>query len=82
MSEEKKEKKEKNKNKKPNWFVRSCRWIGKKFKEMWSELKKVTWPTFPKVVKQTAVVLGVILLFLVVITGLDIGFTALLSLVK
>lgn len=70
------------KNKKPNWFARSGRWIAKKCKETVSELKKVTWPKFPKVVKQTAVVLGVILLFLIIITGLDYGFGALLKLVK
>ena len=32
------------KNKKPNWFVRQ----GRKIKETFSELKRVTWPTFGK----------------------------------
>ena len=36
-----------------------------------SELKKVSWPTFGKVVKQTGVVLVVTLAFLVVIFGID-----------
>ena len=31
------------------------------FKELFSELKKVTWPTFPQVVKQTGIVLFVTL---------------------
>lgn len=72
---------EKNKNKKPNAFVRFFRWIGKKCKEIFSELKKVTWPAFPKVVKQTGVVLGVILVFLIFITAADYGFQWLLKLV-
>lgn len=33
-------------------------------KEVFSELKKVTWPTFPKVIKNTGVVLAVVLVFL------------------
>lgn len=36
-----------------------------------SELKKVTWPTFNKVVKQTIVVLSVTLVFLLVVIGID-----------
>ena len=41
------------------------------FKELFSELKKVTWPTFPQVVKQTGIVLFVTLLFLLVLMGMD-----------
>ena len=40
--------------------------IVRKTKETVSELKKVTWPDFAKVVKQTGVVLGVVFVFLVV----------------
>lgn len=69
------------KNKKPNFLVRFFNWVGRKFKEMISELKKVTWPKFPKVVKQTGVVLGVILIFLVLVTAIDYGLQALLTLV-
>lgn len=36
-----------------------------------SELKKVSWPTFGQVVKQTSVVLVVTLAFLLVVFGLD-----------
>ena len=64
------------KNKKPNIFKR----IGKKFKEVFAELKKVSWPSFSKVVKQTGVVLGVVLLFAVVITLFDWGLSQLFSL--
>ena len=43
----------------------------KKTKETVSELKKVTWPSFGKVVKQTAIVLGVVLFFTVILFGID-----------
>ena len=62
---------------KPNVFVR----MGRKLKETFSELKRVTWPTFPKVVRGTCVVLVVVLAFLVVVTGINLGLQALLSLV-
>ena len=64
------------KNKKENFFKR----MGRKLKEVFSELKKVSWPGFNKIVKQTAVVLGVVLLFMIVITLMDLGLGALLQL--
>ncbi|MBR2322309.1 MAG: preprotein translocase subunit SecE [Clostridia bacterium] len=64
------------KNKKENFFKR----MGRKLKEVFSELKKVSWPSFNKIVKQTAVVLGVVLLFMIVITLMDLGLGALLQL--
>ena len=76
MSEVKKVEK-KNGNKVARFFVG----IGRKFKEVFSELKKVTWPDFPKVIKQTGVVLGVVLLFLVFVTLFDAGLQAILKLV-
>ena len=72
---EKKETK-KNTNKKPNFFQKI--WI--KIKEVFSELKKVTWPSFGKVVKQTGVVIAVVAIFLVAITLMDLGLTAVLDL--
>ena len=66
-----------NSAKKPNIFVR----MGKKLKETFSELKRVTWPTFPKVVRGTCVVLVVVLAFLVVVTGINYGLQALLNLI-
>ena len=63
--------------KKPNIFVR----MGRKIKEVFSELKRVTWPTFPKVVKATCVVLVVVLIFTVVVTGINQGLQALLELI-
>lgn len=67
----------KNEVKKPNIFVR----IGRKFKEVFSELKRVTWPTFPKVLKATGVVLTVVLVFLVVVTAINYGLQSLLDLI-
>ncbi len=69
-------KKSKPKNSKPNFFVR----IGRKLKEVFSEIKKVSWPSFGKVVKQTGIVLGVVALFMVVITLMDFGLGELLKL--
>lgn len=66
----------KEKEKKPNIFVR----MGRKLKEVFSELKRVTWPTFPKVVKATCVVLVVVAIFTLVATGINQGLQALLKL--
>ena len=70
-------KKEKKKNKKPNIFKR----FGAKCKDVFSELKKVSWPTFATVVKQTGIVLAVVLVFMVVIFGFDLGLSSLLGLI-
>ena len=72
-----KEVKKVKKNKKPNIFKR----MGMKAKDVFSELKKVNWPSFGKVVKQTGIVLVVVLIFLVVIFGFDFGLQELLKLV-
>ena len=66
-----------NKVNKPNFFVR----MGRKLKETFSELKKVSWPTFPKVVKATCVVLVVVVSFLVVATAINYGLNELLHLI-
>ena len=59
----------KEKKKKNKVYVR----IGRKIKEVFSELKRVTWPSFGKVVKATGVVLVVVLIFTVIITGINFG---------
>ncbi len=69
--------KKKDKNQKPNIFVR----MGRKIKETFSELKRVTWPSFGKALKSTGVVLVVVLIFTILVTGVNIGFTELLKLV-
>jgi preprotein translocase subunit SecE len=65
----KKKKDAKAKQKKPNWF-----------KSLGSELKKVTWPTFGKVIKQTGIVIGVTVFFMVVVGLIDFGLTQLYQL--
>lgn len=70
-------KKAKKKSDKPGFFKR----IGLKIKDVFSELKKVSWPGFSKVVKKTGVVLVVVLAFLVVITAFDSGLMELLKLI-
>ena len=63
--------------KKPNIFVR----MGRKIKEVFSELKKVTWPTFGKVMKATGAVIRVVVLFLIVFTAVNYGLSELLQLI-
>ena len=74
---EKQVKKAKKKSGKPGFFKR----IGLKIKDVFSELKKVSWPSFSKVVKKTGVVIVVVLAFLVVITAFDSGLMELLTLI-
>ena len=68
----------KSKNKKPSWFRR----VGAKFKETFSELKRVTWPKFFTVLKTTGVVLVVVCAFLAIVTGIDALLGALLGLIS
>ena len=67
-----------NKNKKPNIFVR----MGRKIKEIFSELKKVTWPSFKTVLKQLGCVLVTVILVLAVIMLMDLGLQKLLDLAQ
>ena len=55
--------------------------MGRKIKEIFSELKKVTWPSFGKVVKSTGVVITVVVIFLVVFTAINFGLSSLLELI-
>ena len=74
---------------KPNVFVRIGKWctnlckkIVKAFKDMWTELKRVTWPTKRKLMIYSAVVL-VFMLFMAVVIGLfDLGSSALIKLIR
>ena len=63
--------------KKPNIFVR----MGRKIKEVFSEHKKVTWPSFGKVVKSTGIVISVVVIFLIIFTAINFGLSTLLELV-
>lgn len=59
--------KQNNGTKKPNIFKR----MGGALARSFSELKKVTWPTFKEVAKNTGIVLVVVVFFVVVIGGAD-----------
>ncbi|MCH5159202.1 MAG: preprotein translocase subunit SecE [Clostridiales bacterium] len=48
--------------------------VGRWFKDFFSELKKVTWPSFSKVLKQTGTVLLVTVIFLLVLMAFDALF--------
>ncbi len=68
----------KTKNKKPNWFRR----VGAKIKETFSELKRVTWPKLPTVLKTTGVVLVIVAVFLAAVTGCELLLKWLLGLIS
>jgi preprotein translocase subunit SecE len=72
--------KEKSTAKKPNIFVRIGKWFAKGFKEIVSELKKVTWPKGKEVLTNTGVVLVVVLFFLVAVGAFDSLLSFLLKL--
>ena len=57
-------KKKENKVKKPNK-------VAKALKDTGNELKKVSWPGFKQVVKQTGIVLVVVIVFALVLFGFD-----------
>ena len=52
-----------------------------KAKETISELKKVSWPSFKTVLKNTGMVLAVVLIFGVLVFGIDVLISWLLSLI-
>jgi len=71
---EKQRRKEKQKGeKRPFFLIRFFRWIGRTFREIGGELRKVRWPSFAKTVAQTGVVLGVVILFSLIIFAMDRG---------
>lgn len=56
--------------------------LKRKAKETVSELKKVIWPSFGEVCKKTGVVLVVVLVFAVVVFGIDYCLGLLMGLLK
>ena len=77
---EKENEKSKKKGKKQFFLIRFGKWIGRKMRELIAELKKVTWPGFPKVMKETGVVVGIVLFFLVIVFAIDLGLSQLYQL--
>lgn len=64
-----------------NIFVRFFKRIKKACKESWSELKKVSWTPFKKVISNTAIVLLVVVVFLGVLLAFDTGFSKLFDVI-
>ncbi len=62
------------------WFARLPKRIGNAFKNMWHELKKVTWPTREKLINYTVIVVLFMVFMMVVIGLLDTGASALVNL--
>ena len=73
-------------DKKGNAKKKSNRNIGKFFRDIFSELKKVDWAKFTStknnkgVLYQTGIVLIIVLVFIVLITAMDLGLSELLGL--
>ena len=60
-----------------NWFKNLPKRIAKPFRNMYYELKKVTWPTKQKLINYSIIVLAFMLVMGVVIGLLDMGASAL-----
>jgi len=71
-----KEKRKERKKEKGNFFRRFARRI----KDVFGELRKVRWPTFGLTVKKTGIVLAVVLVFSLVVFGIDQGLAQLYKL--
>lgn len=62
------------------WFTKLPSRIATPFKNMWYELKKVTWPTKRKLLVYSGVVLAFMVFMSIVIGVLDMGASALVKL--
>lgn len=71
-SQEKVEVKATKQQKKQNKAKASATPKKSRIRETFGELKKVTWPSFGKTMKQTGMVLSVVLIFGVLILGIDL----------
>ena len=63
-----------------NFFKNLPAIIARPFKNMWHELRKVTWPTRQDLINYTLIVLAFLVFMGVVIGLLDLGSTALINL--
>lgn len=68
QSEKDNKSKDKKKSKKKDKEKKS---FGRRVREIVSELKKVTWPTFPEVVKKTGIVIAFVLIFGIFLFGVN-----------
>ena len=62
------------------WFTKLPSRIATPFKNMWYELKKVTWPTKRKLLVYSGIVLAFMVFMSIVIGVLDMGASALVKL--
>lgn len=69
--EKSKDKDKKDKSKKKKKEKKERKGFGRRVKETASELKKVTWPTFGEVCKKTGVVIAFVLIFGLVLFGVN-----------
>ena len=72
------------KNAKPSFgqrFVGFFKGIGRYFKNMWHELKKVTWPTKKEVLNYSLVVFAFMVVMGIIIGVIDFGSGALVDLI-
>ena len=67
--------------KKENWFKKTWTRTRKFFRDLSSELKKVTWPTWNQVIKNALVVLACVICFGFFIWVFDAVATALIGLI-
>ena len=63
-----------------NWFAKLPQRISKPFKDMFNELKRVTWPSKQKLISYSVIVLVFMLFMGIVIGLLDMGASALVKL--
>ena len=63
-----------------NFFKNLPENIARPFKNMWHELRKVTWPSRQDLIKYSLIVLAFLVFMGVVIGLLDLGSTALVNL--
>ena len=76
--------KEENKSAKPSFFQRIANFfkgIGRSFKNMFHELKKVTWPTRKDLINYSIVVFVFMIVMGVIIGVFDLGAGALIRLI-
>ncbi len=71
-SKDKKDKKDK--EKKPFFLIRFFKWLWRSIVSVFSELKKVHWPTAKQVFKATGIVLGIVVLFGIILLVIWILF--------
>ena len=62
-----------------NFFKRLPSAIARPFRNMWQELRKVTWPSRQDLIKYTLIVLSFLVFMGVVIGLLDLGSVALIN---